>query len=241
MDGKREEKYNMSVLNILLKIAGKDNFQLDSEIDTGYILRQCWKYGWMMIRGRVFSFGHKKIARNVFVGKNVKAIEKKHLTIGQKVKLQDGVFVDALSRDGVLIGDGVVLGRNTRIECTGGLQSIGKGVKIGNRSTFGNDCMFGAAGGIEIGDDVVAGQFIRFHSENHNYNDLSKPIREQGVSHKGIRVGNNCWIGAGAVFLDGAELGDGCVVAANAVVTKCFENDCVLAGVPAKVIKKRGK
>ena len=226
----------MSVIDMLLRIAGKDNFQLDSDIDTGYILRQCWKYGWMMVRGKAFSFGHEKIAKNVFIGKNVKAIEKKHLTIGQKTKLQDGVYIDALSREGVSIGDSVVIGRNTRIECTGGLQSIGKGVRIGNRTTFGNDCMFGAAGGIEIGDDVVAGQFIRFHSENHNYNDLTKLIRD-----KGIKIGNNCWIGAGAVFLDGAELGDGCVVGANAVITKKFPDNVVVAGIPAKVIATREK
>lgn len=230
----------MGILDALMKIAGKDNFQLDPEIDVGYIMRQCWKYGWMMVRGRVFSLGHKEIAKNIFVGKNVKAIEIKHLTIGQKTKLQDGVYIDALSREGVSIGDSVVIGRNTRIECTGGLQSIGKGVKIGNRTTFGNDCMFGAAGGIEIGNDVVAGQFIRFHSENHNYNDLTKLIREQGVSHKGIKIGNNCWIGAGAVFLDGAELGDGCVVGANTVVTKKFPSNVVIAGIPARIIKERG-
>lgn len=229
----------MSVIDVLLRIAGKDNFQLDPDIDTGYILGQCWKYGWMLVRGKVFSFGHKKIAKSVFVGKNVRAIEKKHLTIGQRTKLQDGVYIDALSREGVSIGDSVVIGRNTRIECTGGLQSIGKGVRVGNRTTFGNDCMFGAAGGIEIGDDVVAGQFIRFHSENHNYNDLTKLIREQGVSHKGIKIGNNCWIGAGAVFLDGAELGNGCVVGANAVVTKKFPDNVVIAGIPAKVIGHR--
>lgn len=50
----------MSVIDVLLKIAGKDNFQLDPNIDTVYILRQCWKYGWMMVRGKVFAFGHKK-------------------------------------------------------------------------------------------------------------------------------------------------------------------------------------
>lgn len=230
----------MGILDALLKMAGKDDFQLDPEIHAEYIMRQCWKYGWMMVRGMVFSFGHKEIAKNIFVGKNVKAIEIKHLTIGQKTKLQDGVYIDALSREGVSIGDSVVIGRNTRIECTGGLQSIGKGVKIGNRTTFGNDCMFGAAGGIEIGDDVVAGQFIRFHSENHNYNDLTKLIREQGVSHKGIKIGNNCWIGAGTVFLDGAELGDGCVVGANTVVTKKFPSNVVIAGIPARIIKERG-
>lgn len=231
----------MGVLDKLLKIAGKDDFQLDSSIGTGYILRQCWKYGWMMIRGKHFSLGHGQIANDVFVGKNVKVIEKKYLTIGEKTKLQDGVYIDALSREGVQIGENVVIGRNTRIECTGGLQSVGKGVKIGDRTTFGNDCMFGAAGGIEIGDDVVAGQYIRFHSENHKFNDMTTLIRKQGVTHKGIKIGNNCWIGAGTVFLDGAELGEGCVVGANAVVTKKFPSNAVIAGIPASVIRFRDK
>ena len=170
----------------------------------------------------------------------MKAIEKCYLTIGAKTKLHDGVYIDALSTDGVKIGDHVVIGRNTRIESTGSLEFVGKGVKIGNRTTFGNDCFFGAAGGIEIGEDVVAGQYIRFHSENHNFDDTEELIKNQGVSHKGIRIGNNCWIGSGAVFLDGAELEDGCVVGANSVVTKHFPANSVIAGVPAKLIRTRG-
>lgn len=231
----------MGLTDKLLKLAGKDDFHLDEKIGKGYVFRLCGKYGWMMLRGKCFSLFHKNISNSVFIGKKVKALEKRYLTVGRKCKLHDGVYIDALSKDGVVLGDNVILGRATRIECTGGLQNIGKGVKIGNRTTFGNDCFFGAAGGVEIGEDVVAGQFIRFHSENHNFNDLSVPIREQGVTHKGIKIGNNCWIGAGAVFLDGAELGDGCVVAANAVVTKKFPENSVIGGVPAKMIKVRGE
>lgn len=91
-----------------------------------------------------------------------------------------------------------------------------------------------------IGKDVIAGQYIRFHSENHNYSDVNRLIREQGVTHQGIQIGNNCWIGAGVVFLDGAELGDGCVVGANAVVTKKFPRNTVIAGIPAKIVRNRG-
>ena len=229
----------MSVIDRLLRIAGKDNFQIDPSIGMCYILRQCWKYGRMMIRGRFFSLGYKNISKSVFVGEKVKVIEKRKLSIGEKTKIQDGVYIDALSRNGVQLGRRVVIGRNSRIECTGGLQSIGKGIRIGDRTTFGNDCSFGAAGGIEIGEDVVVGQFVRFHSENHNFSDMTKLISEQGVTHKGIKIGNNCWIGAGAVFLDGSELGNGCVVGANAVVTKRFPDNVVIAGVPAKVITKR--
>lgn len=231
----------MNIIDQLLKIAGKDNFRIDSTVSVGYVVRQCWKYGRMMIRGVLFSVGNKKIESDIFVGKNVKVIEKRELVIGHKTKLHNGVYIDALSREGVRLGDNVVIGQNTRIECTGSIQSVGKGVKIGNRTTFGAGCVFGAAGGIEIGNDVVAGQFIRFHSENHNFCDRTKLIREQGVTHEGIKIGDNCWIGAGAVFIDGSEIGDGCVVGANAVITKKFPNDVVIAGVPAKVIGFRGE
>ncbi|MCI8527565.1 MAG: acyltransferase [Lachnospiraceae bacterium] len=229
----------MKVINLMLKAAGKGDLRLDSRISMGYLIHLIWKYGWMMVRGKFFALAHKRISHSVFVGSKVKVLEKRMLAVGEKVKLHDGVYIDALSQEGVLLGQGVVLGRNSRIECTGGLQRIGKGIKIGDNSTFGNDCFFGAAGGIQIGNHVVAGQLIRFHSENHKYSDMDKLIQDQGVTHKGIRIGSNCWIGAGAVFLDGAEVGDGCVVAANTVITKQFPDNVVIGGVPAQIIKVR--
>lgn len=229
----------MSIKQKLLIIAGKGDFKLDDRIGIAYIFRQCWKYGWMMIRGAFFSTGAKNIKGKIFVGKHVHCIEKRYLKVGTNCKLLDGVYIDALSTEGVNLGNSVILGRDTRIECTGSLSHVGKGVTIGDGTTFGAGCYFGAAGGIEIGDNVVAGQLVRFHSENHNYDDLTKLIKEQGVSHKGIKIGNNCWIGAGVVFLDGATLEDGCVVAANAVVNKAFPQNSIIGGVPAKIIKHR--
>ena len=116
---------------------------------------------------------------------------------------------------------------------------VGKGFKMGQYTSIANDCFVGAAGGVEIGDYVAIGQNVRFHSENHGFSDPDKMICEQGTTHKGIKIGSDCWIGAGAVFLDGSEIGNGCVVGANAVVSGKFEDYSVIAGVPAKVIKKR--
>lgn len=230
----------MSLKQKLLEIAGKDSFELDPHISTKYVLRLCFKYGFMLIRGKIVSIGHKQISSSVFIGKNVKISEKKMLFIGDKTKIHDGVVLDSLSTDGLRIGEQCVIGERSIIQCTGGLSSIGKGIKIGDRTTFNNDCFFGCAGGIKIGNDVVAGQYVRLHAENHNFDDMSLLIKDQGVTHKGINIGNNCWIGSGAVFLDGAELGNGCVVAANAVVTKKFPDNVVIAGVPAKIIGNRG-
>ena len=63
-------------------------------------------------------------------------------------------------------------------------------------------------------------------------------IREQGVTSKGIKIGNNVWIGAKATFLDGAIIGNNCVVAAGAVVNGIFPNNVIIGGVPAKILKE---
>ena len=73
--------------------------------------------------------------------------------------------------------------------------------------------------------------------ENHVFDDTSLLIREQGVTSKGIQIGNNVWIGAKATFLDGAIVGNNSVVAAGAVVNGIFPDNVVLGGVPAKIIK----
>ena len=229
----------MKLINIFMKIAGKKDFYIDEKVSKIYIIRLCVEYGLMLIRGCGFSLFYKNISSKVFIGNKVKLYEKRNMTIGKNVKIRNNVKIDALSTDGVVLGDNVVLGKASIIECTGSIRNLGKGIRIGEGSTFGNDCFFGAAGGISIGTNVIAGQYIRFHSENHNYSDLNKLIKDQGVSHKGIKVGNNCWIGSGAVFLDGAEIGDGCVVAANSVVTKQFPSNSIIGGVPAKIIKMR--
>ncbi len=218
---------------------GKENIRLDKNIGVLYLAGLFWKYGWMAFRGFWFSLGRRNIHRPAFVGCRVRILEKGRLFMGAKTRLHDDVYVDALSRAGVTLGAGVVLGRASRIECSGSVEHVGKGIVIGDRSAFGGECFFGAAGGIRIGSDVIVGQRVRFHSENHRYGRLDVLIREQGVTHKGIVVGDNCWIGAGAVFLDGARVGAGCVVAANAVVAGRFPPNTVIGGVPAKVIRRR--
>ena len=147
--------------------------------------------------------------------------------------------IDALSQEGIQLADNVKIGDYSQIIGTGSIRNMGVGLKIGKNSSFSEYSVFGSAGGIVIGEDVIAGQNVRFHAENHNYKDSNRIIREQGVNRKGISVGNNCWIGAGAVFLDGSSIGSGCIVSANAVVTKKFPDNVIIGGIPAKILKNR--
>lgn len=228
--------------NLIFKICKRilrRDIQFDTDLPISYLFSVVFDRACMMLRGSIRRIRFKKAGKLFFCGRKVTIKCPGKLTIGSGVSIKRGTIIDALSRDGVKIGNNSSIGENCKILCSGSISEIGKGIIIGDNTGIANDCFFGAAGGIEIGSNVVMGQNVRFHSENHNFSDPNKLIKEQGVSHKGIKIGSNCWIGAGAVFLDGAEIGDGCVVGANAVIKDKFPNDCVIVGIPAKKVKNR--
>ncbi|MGT2711504.1 acyltransferase [Streptococcus oriscaviae] len=226
----------MNLSKIVKKVTGK---QIHSEVTLGYVVGRGLPFLIGLLKGMLISPFLKKAGRKLFIGKQVTLRMKKKIRLGNNVRLEPFVSIDALSKDGVKLGDNVKLGDYSKIICSGSLSNLGKGLEIGKNSFFSEYTFFGSAGGIKIGENVIAGQGVRFHAENHNYSEPDLLIREQGVSHKGIEVGDNCWLGAGAVFLDGAKVGLGCVVAANALVTKEFPDNVIIGGVPAKIIKNR--
>jgi len=178
-----------------------------------------------------------RLRRLTFVGRGVKLIGPRRLVLGRFVTIEDYATIDGYCREPLTIGDRTKIGAYTSISCTSHLSSVGVGLRIGNDCGISEYSYFGAAGGIDIGNDVIMGQFVSFHSQNHVFDDADRLIREQGVTAKGIKVGNNVWIGAKATFLDGSEVGDDSVVAAGAVVNGQFGPNVVLAGVPARVVK----
>lgn len=186
--------------------------------------------------GAKFSLDIRKL---VFIGPNVKLRNSKLIQLGRGVTLGEGVVIDGLSRRGVRIFDRVSIGPYTIIEATGVISNLGIGCSIGQNSGLGAFSFIGAAGGVWIGNDVIMGQRVSFHSENHCFERVDVPIRCQGVTRQGITLEDDCWIGANVVFLDGAHLGKGCVVAAGAVVRGKFPNYSVIGGVPARIIRSR--
>ncbi|MEA2147485.1 MAG: hypothetical protein QOG59_3072 [Solirubrobacteraceae bacterium] len=93
---------------------------------------------------------------------------------------------------------------------------------------------------ISIGDNTIIGPYTIINSGDHGYMDVDLPIRRQGHVSRPITIGSDVWIGAHAVITKGAVLGDGCVVAANAVVSRDVPPYTVVGGVPARTIKLRG-
>jgi acetyltransferase-like isoleucine patch superfamily enzyme len=107
---------------------------------------------------------------------------------------------------------------------------IGDHTRIGLHNTI--------IGPVEIGSHVNLAQGITVTALNHNFSDANKQIDEQGVSTSPVTIEDDVWIGANAVILPGVTIGEHCVVAAGAVVTKDVPPHSLVAGVPAKVIKK---
>ena len=93
-------------------------------------------------------------------------------------------------------------------------------------------------GPVTIGSHVNLAQGITVTALNHNFEAPERRIDEQGVSTQQVIIGDDIWIGANAVVLPGVTVGNHCVIAAGAVVTKDVPPHSLVAGVPAKIIKQ---
>ena len=100
-------------------------------------------------------------------------------------------------------------------------------------------CYLQGSGGIKIGNDVSIAHGVTIMTENHAFCDLGTPIKDQEVIKKEIVISNNVWIGAKATILYGNNIKEGAIVAANAVVTKDVQENAIVAGVPAVIVKNR--
>lgn len=219
---------------IVSKIKG-ETFTLDEKIPVTYLIK--------LFSGRMLMLIHgmwklHKIGR-VFVHGSAKIKCPSKILLKGNLSIDRNCYIDALSVNGIVFGNNVSIGKNTTIECTGTLRLLGKGLVVGDNVGLGTHGFFGCAGGVEIGDNTIFGNYVSLHAENHNFSKTDVPIRLQGVNRKGIKIGSDCWIGAKSTILDGAVIGDGCVIAAGAVVRGNIEPYSIVGGVPAKILKKR--
>jgi acetyltransferase-like isoleucine patch superfamily enzyme len=190
---------------------------------------------WLM-RGRIRFPFHRG---SLFLGDGVVLRNKGFIHLGRGVTLGRGCIVDGLSQRGVSLGDKVNVGPYTSIQASGVLTRLGTGCEIGANSGIGGYSFIGCGGGVKIGANVIMGQYVSFHSENHVFERMDVPIRTQGVTRQGIVIEDDCWVGAKATFLDGCHVGKGCVVAAGSVVRGVIPAYSVIGGVPARVLRSR--
>lgn len=226
------------VTKIIQKTKGDTRYEVDPEIAAGALLVELRRRA-VGVALAQWRLRHVRGSHLRFVERGIEIRHRRHCSIGKGSVIEAYARLHCLSRDGITIGRSVTIGKFSIIECTSALFHLGAGVRIGDASAVGDYCFIGGAGGVEIGSNVLMGQRVSIHSQNHEFRDADRSISEQGTTQEGVRIGDDCWIGSGAVILDGVSLGRGCVVAAGSVVTKSFPAHSVIAGVPGKAVTSR--
>jgi len=111
-------------------------------------------------------------------------------------------------------------------------------ISIGDRCTIGRGVSIVGRHRIVIEDDVTTAPNIYITDHNHGYNELGIPIGRQWLSEEPVRIGAGSWLGTGVVVLPGADIGRHVAVASNAVVRGVVPDNSVVAGVPARVVRR---
>lgn len=111
-------------------------------------------------------------------------------------------------------------------------------VRIGDRVMIGRGSHIVGHQSITIADDVMTGPYVYITDQNHSYADPDLPIGKQWPVNDAVAIGAGCWLGAGAVILPGAQLGRNVTVAAGAVVRGEIPDHSVVAGAPARVVRR---
>ena len=112
-------------------------------------------------------------------------------------------------------------------------------VSIGAKTVMGQECTISSYQHVSIGRECIIADRVMLIDFDHGVTEVERPIREQGIYKRDVRVGNNVWMGYGACVLRGVSVGDNSVIGTSAVVTRDLPENAVAAGVPARVVRMR--
>jgi acetyltransferase-like isoleucine patch superfamily enzyme len=139
-----------------------------------------------------------------------------------------------IGKDAVLhLGRWSWIGHGTKIRVHEGEVSIGA------KSVLGQECTISAFQHISIGRECIVADRVMLIDFDHGVVEAERPIREQGIYKRDVRIGHNVWIGYGASFLRGVTVGDNAVVGTYTVVNKNVADNAVVAGVPVRLLRMR--
>ena len=157
-----------------------------------------------------------------------------HIVTRGLVFMDKGVEITARRGYGRLIlGRWLHLGVHTALRCHEGTLSIG------DKSVFGRGVSVNCYLDVESGASALFADDIYVSDFDHKFADLTRPIKDQGISKARVRIEPDVWIGTKVTVTSGVVIGQGAVVGANAVVTRDLPAYSVSVGAPARVIKDR--
>jgi len=189
----------------------------------------------ILFRNLFYPALFKKVGKGVSFGKGITIRHPHKIIIEDNVVIDDNCVLDAkgLDNKGIHIKEGVFIGRNSILYCKNGNIVLEKNVNIGfNSQVFSGKEVY-------IGGNVIIASFVYVIGGGHEYSDINIPISEQEKPSLGIKIDENCWLGAGVKVLDGVKIGSDTVIGAGSIVSIDIPAFSVAVGAPARVTKSR--
>lgn len=173
--------------------------------------------------------------RNVIFGQNVVLRHPHKIHIGDDVMIDDNCLLDAKgeTNQGITIGSGVFIGRNSILSSKNGDIDLASGVNVGF------NCEIFSASRVAIGADTLLAAYCYVIGGDHDWSDPAQSVLAQSRTSAGVTIGSGAWLGAGVKVLDGAAIGDRAVIGAGAVVKDAVPGGAIAVGMPARVIGSR--
>lgn len=189
----------------------------------------------ILLRSKLYPMILGQVGRNVVFGTNIAVRHPHKIRIGDNVVIDDHCVLDAKGsgNKGIIIGNGVFIGRNTILTCHDGDIVLEDNVNIGF------NCVISSLGSIVIKKNHLMAAFCYLVGGDHVADRTDIPILYQGRTAKGIMLEKNIWLGAGVAVLDGSTIGRDSIIGAHAVVTNEIPSYSIAVGAPAKVIRDR--
>ncbi len=165
------------------------------------------------------------------------------VSVGSLLSIHPSVDLDREMACRIKLGNSVLISKDAWLNVTGTLEKeAGPAIIIDDNCAIAKRCQVSAKNCVHLERDVILSSSVLIMDHNHAFEDISIPIRDQGVTEGGtVRIEQGCWIGHGAAIIcDKGELvlGRNSVVAANAVVTRSFPAYSVISGNPARIVKQ---
>ncbi len=190
----------------------------------------------MVLRRKFYKSLFGQIGRNVVFGKSITVRHPHKISIGDNVAIDDYAVLDAKGENnaGIIIGDNVMIGRNTAISCKDG------NISIGDNANIAMNCFIQSAADVVIGKNVLVSAYCYLiGGGDHETDRTDIPIIAQGQVVRGIKIEDNCLLGAAVMIQDGVIIERDTIIGTCAVVRDNIPEFSIAVGIPAKVVKKR--
>lgn len=214
----------------LIESTGR-GYEIDPAIPSRFLAGEVLRRGFQLLRGLL------RTGRPIFLDSRVRLRGVRRRSLARGVSIGAGSILDARGSRGLVMASASRLGHYGILTTTSHLSLYGVGLELGQGSGIGDFFHIGGSGGVTIGRNVIIGPHLLIHSQEHEFADATRPIREQGTQQKEVFISDDCWIGSRVTLLAGTYLGPRTVVAAGSVVKGRHEGNEILAGTPARSIR----